>query len=108
MQYIYRYDIAPHRAGAFAHWVVDNDADIRGHAVEGWEYLGTWMTVRGFGRYQAETRWEISEYADLGSGFGDDVSQRLMGEFFEFVDRGRPAEASLMKSVNNVQILAST
>jgi hypothetical protein len=88
--------------------LVENDADVRAHAVEGWEYLGTWLTVRGFGTYQAETRWEIGEYADLGSGFGGNVSQRPMGEFFEYVDRGRPAEAALMKSVNNGQILAGS
>ena len=69
--------------------MVENDADIRAHAAEGWEYLGTSMTVCGFGSYQAESRWEIGEYADLGSGFGNDVSQRLTGEFVEYVDRGR-------------------
>ena len=67
--------------------------------------MGTWFTVQGFGSYPVESRWEVDDYASLGSGFGDEVFQRLMREWSEFGDESRPDESCLLKSATDVAIL---
>ena len=108
MQYVLRYDIEPTKHQAYRDWVKVNDSDIREHAAEGWHYLGTWFTVRGFGDYSAESRWEIDGYGSLGAGWGDAVGQRLAQEWFGFVDSARPLQASLYKGIDEVEVLPGT
>ncbi len=108
MQYIVRYDVVPKKAAEFRQWLLDNDQRLRDHQPEGWQYLGTWFTVLGFGQYQAESRFEVADYADLGSGFGDEELQRLQLEWFEFVDTRSSGETYLMKSATDVQVMAGT
>ncbi len=108
MQYIVRYDVAPKKAGEFRQWIIDNDQAMRDHQPEGWAYLGTWFTVLGFGQYQVESRFEVDDYARLGSGFGDEALQRLQLEWFEFIDTRRPGETYLMKSATDVQVMEGT
>ena len=104
MQYVTRYQVALDKATTYREWLVENDQAMRDHAPEGWEYLGTWFTVRGFGSYTAESRWELSDYDALGAGFGDEVSRRLIGEWFELIDADRGMEATLLKSASEVDI----
>lgn len=105
MEYVLRYDVKPNQSTEFRRWLTDNAATLREHAADGWSYLGTWFTVRGFGEYSCETRWELSGYEALGSGFGDDVNVRLTQEWMGFVDQGRPWQASLYKGTEEVDIL---
>ena len=108
MQYVLRYDALPGKSGALRDWVRDNDAAMREHAADGWHYLGTWFTVRSFGAHSVESRWDIDDYAALGSGFGDEAGIRLIQEWFELVDQSRPFEASLYKDANEVDVLPGT
>ncbi len=108
MQYIVRYDVAPNQAAEFKQWLLDNDQALRDHQPDGWEYLGTWFTVMGFGRHHVESRFEVADYADLGSGFGDEELQKLQLEWFDFVEAGIPGETYLMKSATDVQVMAGT
>lgn len=105
MQYVVRYDIAPKKAAEFRQWLLDNDEGLRKHQTDGWEYIGTWFTVLGFGRYHAETRFEVDDYADLGSGFGDEELQRLQLEWFDFIDTTSPGETYLMKGATDVRVM---
>ncbi len=105
MQIIYRYHIKPKQAEAYRAWQLENDQAFRDHAPPGWSYVGTWFTVQGFGRYEAESRWELDDYGALGSGFGDEVNQRLLQEWSEFGDDSRSGETYLMKSAADVAIL---
>ncbi len=105
MQYIVRYDVAPKKAGEFRKWLMDNDQTMRDHQPDGWEYLGTWFTVLGFGQFQAESRFEVADYADLGSGFGDEELQRLQLEWFDFIDTTSGGETYLMKSATDVRVM---
>ena len=104
MQYIVRYDVEATRWEEFRPWLADNDDPIRQSQRPGWEYLGTWFTVQGFGTYGAETRWELDDYAALGAQ-GSAASDEITRKWFEFIDQGRPAEAYLMKSATDVIIL---
>jgi hypothetical protein len=108
MEYVLRYDIKPDRATEFRAWITDNTANLAAHAAEGWTYRGTYFTVRGFGDYSNETRWEIDDYAALGAGFGDQDSVRLTQEWMDFVDQTRPFQATLYKSASDVEILPGT
>ena len=105
MQYVLRYDAKPGMSGAFRDWMRENEHDFKDHAAEGWHYLGTWFTVRVFGDSGVETRWEIDDYAALGSGFGDETAIRLANDWFEFVDQSRPMRATLLKSAAEVDVL---
>ncbi len=105
MQKIDRYHLKPNKAEAYRAWLLENDEAFRDHAPDGWTYLGTWFTVQGFGSYPVESRWEVDDYASLGSGFGDEEFQRLMREWSEFGDESRPGEAYLMKSATDVAIM---
>jgi hypothetical protein len=50
-------------------------------------------------------RWELDDYNALGAGYGNEKSQSLILQFFEFLEGSRIAETSLMKSANEVEIL---
>ena len=105
LQYVLRYDAKPGQSGALRDWMRDNEQALKDHAADGWHYVGTWFTVRVFGDSQVESRWDIDDYAALGSGFGDDTAIRLINEWFEFVDQTRPMKGSLLKSAAEVDVL---
>ena len=108
MQYIIRYDITPGKAGDYRDWLLANEEAMREHQPEGWSYLGTWFTVLGFGSYQAESRWEVDDYAGLGAGFGDETLQELTIQTIDFIDAGRPPETYLMKGTSDVAVMEGT
>jgi hypothetical protein len=106
MEYVYRHSIKPGKAGEYRDWLQENEQAMNDHAAEGWSYLGTWFDVRGFGHHDAESRWEIDDYAALGAGFGDAEMVQLMGEFFsEFLDHTHKPQAVLLKSTAEVAIV---
>ena len=106
MQYVTRYNLKPDKESEFRQWVLDNSSAIAENAPDGWSYLGTWFTVRLFGQYECESRWEIDDYAALGAGFGNEIMQRLWREWMEFSDLSRDSEGCLMKSAEDVDILS--
>jgi len=105
MEYVLRYDVKPSKNEEFRRWLQENEATMRDHAPDGWAYLGTWFTVRSFGEYTTETRWQIDDYGALGSGFGDVENIRVLQEWMDLIDRTRPWQAALYKSTNEVDIL---
>ena len=110
MQFITRFHIKPFTGSAFQEWLKTHHDDLADNAPEGWTYLGTWLTVRHLGRYDGEMRFELEDYAALGSGFGTEVFQRLFVEkYHEFIDFSRgQIEASLMKSPTEVYVMEGT
>jgi hypothetical protein len=104
MQYVMRYHLKPDMSAAFKKWLLENQSLMEENQPDGWTYLGTWFTVRGFGQYPCETRWELDDYAALGAGWGNEISQRLSREWMEFVDTGRQSETYLMKSAADVYV----
>jgi hypothetical protein len=105
MQRIDRYYLRPGKVEAYLDWLKKNDQVFREGAPEGQTYLGTWFTVQGFGEYDVESRWELDDYAALGSGFGSDEFLALMIEWEEFGDSSRPQQSFLMKSEDDVRIV---
>jgi hypothetical protein len=108
MQYVTRYYVKPYKANEFQAWLEENEAAYAENAPEGWTYLGTWGTVHWLGKYDAETRWELDDYASLGEGWGDETFQRLSLEWWEFMDLTRDIETNLMKSMSVVSIHPGT
>jgi hypothetical protein len=106
LQYVFRYSVKPGMAGEFNQWLLDNHEGLRDHLPDGWHYLGTWFSVRGFGAHDCEVRYELDDYAAPGEGFGDEVSVGLLKEFFEkYQDSARPTEAYLLRAAGDVDIL---
>ncbi|NNF69333.1 MAG: hypothetical protein HKN01_06145 [Acidimicrobiia bacterium] len=105
MQYITRYSLKDGVAVDFRDWVQKNGQELNEHAPEGWRYVGTFFTVMGFGKFEAETRWEVEDYSTFGGGFGDETFQRLFHEWNEFINPNLPGETYLMKSAGDVAIM---
>ena len=97
MQIVYRYDLQPGKAADYVEWLKTNDGVFREDAPDGWSYIGTWFTVQGLGSYGVESRWELDDYAALGSGFGTSDFQRVLNEWEDYADVSSQ-ESSLMKS----------
>ncbi len=105
MQYIMRFNPLPKKAGAFREWLQKNAAGIGENQAEGWKYLGTWFTVRGFGKFTCETRWELTDYAALGADDpGNETAEKLNQEWYDFVDLAGAFEVCLMKSDADILI----
>lgn len=104
MQYIFRFNVIPHKSEAFRDWLKKNDKLLHEDMPEGWQYLGAWFTVRNFGRYNVEMRYEIDDYADLGAGFGSDALQQAWLEIIDYFAPNQ-GETYLMKSSEDVSIM---
>ena len=107
MEIIYRYNIKEGKQNEFVDFVAKNEHVLRERAAEGWTFLGTYLTVQGLGDYDVEQRWQIDDYARLGSGWGhDEEFDRVIRESLGFMD-GRFV-AQVVKSVDEVMVLAGT
>jgi len=104
MQYISRFNLLPHKSEAFLDWLKKNDTLLHEGQEPGWHYLGTWFTVRGFGKYDGEIRFELDDYADLGAGFGSEALQEAFLEAFEYMTPNQ-GETYLMKSIEDVKVM---
>lgn len=102
LEYEFRFSVDRGRQNEFIDWLRTNEDDFKEHTRPGWTYLGTWLTVGGFGEYDGESRWALDSYASLGEGWGDEVAQRLLGEFLLSVDNVH-RDVTLLKSVETVQ-----
>ena len=101
LEYVFRFSIDRGRQNEFIEWLRANEEDLRNHTRPGWSYIGTWMTVGGFGSYDGESRWTLDSYASLGEGWGDETAQRLLSEFLAMVDSVH-REANLLRTVATV------
>ncbi len=99
MEYIVRFRLKPKKAGEFRQCLLDNHAKLETAIPEGWKYLGTYFTVRGFGDHQCESRWEIANYGALDHSFTDPIHR----EVSEFIDESYPMTSTLLKSVADVR-----
>ena len=104
MQAVYRFRIKPGKAGAFVEYTKKQEADPP-KAPDGWTYLGTYFVVQGLGDYDAEVRWEMEDYAALGSTGGSAEFDESNQEFFaEYYDDRFPMRTTLMKSADDVYV----
>jgi hypothetical protein len=101
LEYVFRFNVEKGKQNEFIDWLRANEDDLKTHTRPGWTYIGTLMTVGGFGDYDGESRWALESYASLGEGWGDDVAQRLLGEFFALIETKR--DVSLLRNVATVQ-----
>jgi hypothetical protein len=101
LEYVFRFNVEKGRQNEFIDWLRANEENFKAHARPGWAYIGTSMTVGGFGEYDGESRWSLESYASLGEGWGDEVAQRLLGEFFALIETKR--DVSLLRNVATVQ-----
>jgi hypothetical protein len=62
------------------------------------------FTVRGFGQFDCEIRWELADYAALESGFGAATFQQALLETQEYIDSSGGGETYLMKSAADVLV----
>jgi len=106
MLYVFRYNLKEGKSAEFRRWILEKRDAIVAGEVEGWRYLGTYFTVRALGQFDVETHWELDDYAALGAGFGDEAVQQLLGQWNGFIDG--QVQASLMKSADDVDVLAGT
>ncbi len=101
LEFVFRFIIDKGKQNEFIEWLRTNEENFKEHTRPGWTYLGTWMTVGGFGEYDGESRWSLGGYASLGEGWGDEVSQRLISEFILTTDNVHK-QTNLLRSVATV------
>lgn len=101
LEYVYRFTIDRGKQNEFIEWLSTNEENFKEHARPGWTYLGTWLTVGGFGEYDGESRWALEGYASLGEGWGDKAAQQLLAEFLMATDNVHN-QANLLRSVATV------
>jgi len=101
LEYVFRFTVDKGKQNQFIDWLRANEEDMRNHSRPGWTYLGTWMTVGGFGDYDGEARWSLESYASLGEGWGDETAQRILSEFFAMID-GVHNQANLLRNAATV------
>ena len=67
----------------------------------------TSFTVFGFGKFDVESRWELSSYAALDSmrDHDDETWNKLISENSEFFEPSIPGETYLMRSEEDVRII---
>ncbi len=102
MQYIQRYSLKQNQAAPYRQWLLQDAGEATKGAPAGWVYLGTWFTVRGFGHYDCETRWELADYSALGAGAGSEAFEKALQQAAEFIDFSRGGETCLMKSAEDL------
>lgn len=104
MQYVVRFRIATNRAVELRAWLQDRAEDLRRDVPAGWAYDDAYFVVRAFGDYDCEMRWNLDNYAAMDSenppGFA-----KLVKEWQEFVSDATAAQATLLKSSNDVIML---
>lgn len=107
MQIIFRGSLKDKQGSAYRDWEVKNRDALQAHAPPGWTYAGTYFTVFGFGKFDVETRWELSSYGALDSArdHEDETSDKLELERDEFFEPTIPGETYLMRSAEDVKIL---
>jgi hypothetical protein len=104
VEIIYSFNLKEGMSTAYAEHVTKNEQVLRERAPEGWTYLGTFFTVHGLGDYDAQQRWGLADYANLGTAWGhDEVWDRVLVESMAFVDGS--ARATVVKSTDEVGIL---
>ena len=102
MEMVYRFKIKPGKAGEFVQWTKWFEETLP-EPPPGWKYLSTYFVTHGFGEYDAEIRWQVEDYAALGSGPGSEEGQAANREFVsKFVDDRFPMKTTLMKSVDDI------
>ncbi len=107
LEYVFRFTVDKGKQNEFIDWLTSNEENFKEHTRPGWTYIGTWMTVGGFGDYSGESRWSLESYASLGEGWGDEVAQQLLAEFFQTVDNVH-WQANLLRSVATVSSAPNT
>lgn len=102
MEAVYRFRIKPGKAGAFVEYTKKQEANLP-TPPPGWTYKSTYFVVQGFGEYDAESRWELDDYAALGSTGGSAEWDAANKEFFEeYYDDRFPMATTLLKSAADV------
>lgn len=102
MEIAYRFRIKPGKAGDYVTWVKKMESEMPA-AAPGWNYKSTNIVVQGFGDFDAESRWELDDYAALGAGPGSDEFHEANLEFFrDYLDDRFPMEVSLTKTANEI------
>ncbi len=97
LEYVFRFSVDKGRQSEFMDWIRENQDRMEQHNRPGWAYLGTWVTVGGFGNYTGESRWSLDNYESLGSGWGDEIAVELGSQFFSMIDPVH-REANLLRS----------
>lgn len=104
MQYVLRFRIGTSRAPEYRDGLQEHAQGLQRDVPAGWAYEGAYFVVRGFGDCDCELRWDLENYAALDRenppGF-----TKLVKDWQGFVNDASSAEATLLKSLEDVSIL---
>jgi len=105
MQIIFRGSLKEKKDAAYRDWEMNNRGAFEENAPPGWSYAGTYFTVFGFGKFEVETRWDLSSYGALDSArdHENEIWNRLILERMEFFEPTILGETYLMRGSEDVK-----
>ncbi len=101
MEFISRFKLKEDSASKARQWLLDNADNLNKQSPANWTFLGAYFTVMGFGSYDVEHRWGLTDYADMNADISEQFA-KLIKEWGEFTSDG---QSFLMKSPTDVQII---
>lgn len=106
MFYIASHNLKEGRILEYQRWLKRNSKKLAEHAPPGWRYVGTYMTVLGFGTHDKTTVYEVGKYADFDNlrNHDDAAWARLTAEEAGFHVHGS-GQAMLMRAADDTFIL---
>jgi hypothetical protein len=107
--WVQTYFVKAEKARQFQQWLTGDEAKqlIEQFKNEtGLRYMGTYAPILGFGDYDAEDWYEAPDWAALDKIRGSKASEQMGLKTWDFVDQTRPAKSRVMRSVQDVKIVA--
>ena len=109
MYWVSSYYLKENKAGDLQRWLLSDEAKELMAAVEketGMHYMGNFWPILGFGEYDVEEWWEVSDWATLDKFREAQSMNRLYQKYFELdvVDQSRAGSNRMMRSTGDVRI----
>lgn len=101
------YYLEPDMAQDYKDWLQSEEtADLFSRLEEetGFEYIETYFTIYGFGEYNCETWWRISDWSDVGNMRESDAGAEWLLQGQQFVDESRPFDSRALRSTSDVKV----
>ena len=101
MQIAGRYHLRPMTEADARKWILEKEKEGIPNA-PGWNYLGTYFTSMGLGRFQVEVRAEIENYAAIDAWREDPEGPwvKFIEGLFQFIDLSRPFEMAVLREAS--------
>lgn len=109
MFWVTSYYLKEHKAGAYQQWLQSEEARQLYAAVEaetGIRFVEVYWSILGFGQYDCEEWWEVSDWAALDTIRSSAAMDKLLTRSLEldFIDDARGQQTRMMRTTADVKV----